>query len=421
MTRVLVITSAYPPEHLGGYELSCRDVVDRWRAGGHEVLVLTGRSRSGRALGDDGVRRELVTYFDGERFERWKPSQSWRSQRHDVAAVESALAAFAPDVVSVWQMAGIPLGVLTVLARRSLPVVAVVCDEWPGYILAVDPWMRHLRHLRRWPRAWAGIERATGVPTGIPDLDRAASFCFVSHDLRDRSLKWSPWMFPRSTVTYSGIDPEVFPVGPLGPPTAWRGKLVAAGRLDPRKGFDTAVEALVELPDSTLEIVSAADGSHRRHLEAVARERGVADRVAFVLADRAGLRDHFAAADAVVFPSVWREPFGLVPLEAMATGVPVVATGTGGSAEFLEDGRNCLRFPPADVVALAAAVRRLAGSPQLRRHLVAGGLETARQLSVDTLAAVLEDWHLAAADGFRAGVPGPPRDLRSYRKGRVPA
>lgn len=418
MTRVLVITSAYPPEHLGGYELSCRDVVERWRAGGHEVLVLTGRPRRGRLLGDEGVRRELATYFDGERFERWSPLQSLRWQRHDVTVVESALAAFAPDVVSVWQMAGIPLSVLTLLARRSLPMVAVVCDEWPGYILAMDPWMRRLR---RWPRTWARIERATGVPTAIPDLDRAASFCFVSHNVRDCSLKRSCWMFPRYTVTYSGIDLSTFPLGTVEGAVDWRGKLVVAGRLDPSKGFQTAIEALSELPEATLEVVSAATGSYQKELEAVARDRGVVDRVAFAVADRAGLRERFAAADAVVFPSVWREPFGLVPLEAMATGVPVVATGTGGSAEFLQDERNCLRFPPADVAALAAAVRRLAGSPELRRDLVAGGLETARRLSVDTLAAVLEDWHLAAADEFRTGVPGPPRDLRTYRKGRVPA
>ena len=56
---------------------------------------------------------------------------------------------------------------------------------------------------------------------------------------------------------------------------------------------------------------------------------------------RAELRDVYAAADVVVFPVQWNEPWGLVPLEAMSVGRPVVASGTGGSAEYLRDGENC--------------------------------------------------------------------------------
>ncbi len=54
-----------------------------------------------------------------------------------------------------------------------------------------------------------------------------------------------------------------------------------------------------------------------------------------------------AAADALLFPVQWEEPWGLVPLEAMASGTPVVATGTGGSGEYLRDGDNCLVYATA--------------------------------------------------------------------------
>ena len=85
----------------------------------------------------------------------------------------------------------------------------------------------------------------------------------------------------------------------------------------------------------------------------------------------------YAAADALLFCVEWPEPFGLVPLEAMAVGTPVIATGTGGSAEYLDDGENCLLVEPGDVAALAGAVDRLAGDPGLRGRLRAGGLATA--------------------------------------------
>ena len=74
---------------------------------------------------------------------------------------------------------------------------------------------------------------------------------------------------------------------------------------------------------------------------------------------------------------VWEEPWGLVPLEAMARGRPVIATGRGGSAEYLRDGENCLLFDPGDAGALAAAVERLAADGALRRKLVEGGRRTA--------------------------------------------
>jgi glycosyltransferase involved in cell wall biosynthesis len=83
--------------------------------------------------------------------------------------------------------------------------------------------------------------------------------------------------------------------------------------------------------------------------------------------------------DAVLFPARWDEPWGLVPLEAMARGRPVVATGTGGSAEYLRDGDNALLVARGDAGALAAAIDRLAADAPLRSRLREAGLATARE------------------------------------------
>jgi glycosyltransferase involved in cell wall biosynthesis len=109
------------------------------------------------------------------------------------------------------------------------------------------------------------------------------------------------------------------------------------------------------------------------------------------------LHERYGDADVCVFPSEWAEPFGIVPLEAMASGTPVVATGTGGSGEYLVDGDNCVLFQPGDVGGLAEGVRALAGDPALRARLIAGGLATAARLTVDRLADQLEDIHDRAA------------------------
>jgi glycosyltransferase involved in cell wall biosynthesis len=77
----------------------------------------------------------------------------------------------------------------------------------------------------------------------------------------------------------------------------------------------------------------------------------------------------------------------------------------GGSKEFLFDDVNCLITPPGDGSALSEAINRLASDQNLRQRLVHAGLQTARQLSVDTYARVLEDWHRAAAQDFVQGEP----------------
>jgi len=230
----------------------------------------------------------------------------------------------------------------------------------------------------------------------------------VSEATRSHATARTGFHFARSTVVYSGIDPADFPLAASGVrvPRPWRWRLLSVGRLDPRKGVDTIIRALPLLPEeTTLSVLGRGDPHHLGELRQLVDELGVADRVRFDVVERGELKRCYEAADALVFPPSWSEPFGLIPIEAMACGTPVVATGTGGSAEFLADCRNSLIFPPGDSVLLAAALRRLADDSSLRARLVKGGLATASELTVDRLAEVLEAWHLATADGFRHGPP----------------
>jgi glycosyltransferase involved in cell wall biosynthesis len=203
----------------------------------------------------------------------------------------------------------------------------------------------------------------------------ASTYVFVSESIR-RHAHGLGLGLRRTGIAHSGIDPAFLDPAPERP---WTWRLLYVGRLDARKGVATAVQALSHLPrDARLEIVGGWDATEEQRLRDLARELGVAERVAFAgQRTRGELAAAYAAADAVVFPVVWAEPWGLVPLEAMAQGRPVVATGRGGSAEYLRDGENCLLFEAEDPVALAAALERLAGDPGLRGRLREGGLATA--------------------------------------------
>jgi glycosyltransferase involved in cell wall biosynthesis len=143
----------------------------------------------------------------------------------------------------------------------------------------------------------------------------------------------------------------------------------------------------------TLDIVGHGATEYTTSLDHLVAELGLTDRARRRVEPRRRLAQLYRAADVCVFPSEWDEPFGLVPLEAMACGTPVVATGTGGSAEYLRDGYNCLLFPAGDPEALAARVLALSGDEPLRRRLGRNGVETASALTIDTLADRLEVLH----------------------------
>ncbi|MDQ3608955.1 MAG: glycosyltransferase family 4 protein, partial [Actinomycetota bacterium] len=222
---------------------------------------------------------------------------------------------------------------------------------------------------------WAAA--VTRAPTRFAP-GRAARWLFISDFLRGEAQRATGGALADTGVVHPGVDPDRFPPAPPGP---WKGRLVYCGRIDERKGIADVIAALARLPEATLRVDGGGDESQLGSLRQQAAELGVAGRVTFARSSREELPDVYAAADAVLFPVRWPEPWGLVPLEAMSVGRPVVATGTGGSAEYLSDGDNALVIPPGDPLALAAAVRRLAQGPALRERLVAGGRRTAGSLT----------------------------------------
>jgi glycosyltransferase involved in cell wall biosynthesis len=194
-----------------------------------------------------------------------------------------------------------------------------------------------------------------------------------------------------------GIPPRQISVVPCGVDTAafrpqgpWRRRggrprLLTLGRLVERKGIGTAIAALPALPDAELIVAGGPTGAalradkEYRRLRATAGVLQVADRVRFT----GGVPRHrvpalVRSADVVVCVP-WYEPFGIVPLEAMACGVPVVASAVGGLTDTVVHGSTGLLVPPRDPTALADAVRGLLASPGLRAAFGAVGRRRARR------------------------------------------
>lgn len=144
-----------------------------------------------------------------------------------------------------------------------------------------------------------------------------------------------------------------------------------AGRLEYEKGVQTLLRAVRGLKDSGLPVrlIVAGDGTYRGALEEQARKLRLVRPVTFTgFLDRAELVARYRAADVAVVPSIY-EPFGIVALEAMAAGTPLIVSATGGLAELVDDGATGLCVPPEDVGALGDALRRVLEEPAFGQAL----------------------------------------------------
>jgi D-inositol-3-phosphate glycosyltransferase len=189
----------------------------------------------------------------------------------------------------------------------------------------------------------------------------------------------------RITVIPCGVDLDRFGPGPAEPRDHGVHRLVAVCRLVMRKGVGNAIEALAGVPGAELHVAGGppSDELDRypevRRLRALAEAAGVADRVTLRgRVDRDAMPALLRSADAVVCVP-WYEPFGIVPLEAMACGVPVVASAVGGQTDSVVHGRTGIHVPPRDPDALAAALRSLLADRRRREELGAAGARRARE------------------------------------------
>jgi glycosyltransferase involved in cell wall biosynthesis len=215
-----------------------------------------------------------------------------------------------------------------------------------------------------------------------------------SRSTAERAARWLD--IETDGIVYPGVDVEQF--APDVEPTEERDAPVVlyVGRLDEGKGLGELLRAHARLDDAELWLVG--DGRLEADLRRTTDRLGTADRVRFIGAvPHEEVHRWYAAADAFCLPS-HHESLGIVNLEAMATGVPVVSTRIDAIEEYLVDGENGLLVGSGDIEGLTAALERLVGSPELRERFAEAGRETALEFSWDEQTRRLEEFYAQAID-----------------------
>ncbi|MDF5752899.1 glycosyltransferase [Spongiactinospora sp. TRM90649] len=224
-------------------------------------------------------------------------------------------------------------------------------------------------------RRWQGVADPSPPQRVKAETDigmRADAIVATCHDEAEE-LRAMGVSMSRVRVVPCGVDLDLFrPDGPIAPRDGDRCRVLSIGRLVPRKGVDTLVEALRDVPHAELVIAGGGpDDEEVRRLARLAARRAVADRVRLLGGvARADVPALMRSADVLVTVP-WYEPFGMVPLEAMACGVPVIASAVGG---HLDTVTGCgLLVPPRRPRVLARALRDLLDDPGLRAVLEKSG------------------------------------------------
>jgi glycosyltransferase involved in cell wall biosynthesis len=216
---------------------------------------------------------------------------------------------------------------------------------------------------------------------------------FFSRSLQE-GYKAHGVQFAKTTLIHHGVDLQVFrPTTRAPEPGTLRCLFV--GQLEEHKGVQTALDGLAELlahDSGTVTLSIVGEGSCQSRLMAHANDRGLARHVHWVgKVPRDRLPAIYGSHDVLIFPSIWEEPFSITILEAMATGMVVVGTQTGGSKEIIRHEETGLVFAPGDAGDIASQVGRLAADRALYARLSDAGTRLIqREFQLDRTVAAVE-------------------------------
>jgi glycosyltransferase involved in cell wall biosynthesis len=393
--RALFLSNYYPPHARGGYELWCEEVAAELTARGHQICIVTSATPGGAADGvqqtNNGTQVHRVLHLEVESglvgsIVRLLIKRD-RLERENLAQLRAVVENFQPDVALIWGMWNMPRSVAALvedlLGKR---VCYYLCDYWPSLPSAyLQQWQAPaLRSLSGMPKQILGRPiraRLARLPRVQLRFDNP--IC-VSEAVRDE-LVARGLPFAHARIIYGGTRVREFTPRDTPSHDGRDGQLrvLYAGRVTPTKGVHTAIRAFEELARRNrpvpvvLDIVGGGDAVYERELRDQVATSGLESRVHFRGGvSRAEMPRVLQDYDALLLLSEWQEPFARVVLEAMATGLVVIGTTTGGTGEILIENETGLTFPAGDYATLARQIQRIAEDLELRKRLAQAGRRT---------------------------------------------
>ncbi|MBL9202598.1 MAG: glycosyltransferase [Opitutaceae bacterium] len=396
---VLLVTNLFPPQELGGYGRMMWEFAHGLIARGHRVHILTSDVADfGQQPGADEIEMERHVARTLQLAGTWRGGRAVpitdrvelaRRLRDNAVRVQAAAAQCRADLVLAGNLDFLGPTLVRPLLDRRIPVLHAVANANPGYGPAELP----------------------------PDAHYWIAGC---SDWNADAIKQAGYVPARLETLYPGARIDRF--FRLFLPDTQRLRICYASLMLPYKGADTLVRALVRLHDAGLDFTAeiagdAPDPKFRLEMEELVRARGLADKVRFTgFLDRRGLAALFARSNVLVFPSRFQEPFGISQVEALAAGLVVVSSGTGGAREIIRDRIDGLLFNAGDDADLANKLVSLARSPETMARLQRQGQARATIYAVENSVRKIEALAAELHAGLAAAAPAAANDLAAARR-----
>jgi glycosyltransferase involved in cell wall biosynthesis/tetratricopeptide (TPR) repeat protein len=363
--RILLVTNLFPPQELGGYGRKMWEFANGLVARGHHVRVLAGNlPEIAKQPTPDEVEMErsvsrklqlLGTWTKGIPSRVSDPKEIEARRRTNIRLVKEALVSTKAEFLLAGNLDFLGADIINVAIEVGVPILQALGNTAPGYAPQEQPVS---------PRYWIGScshwNAATVAKNGYS---------------------------VRTEVVYPGARVDRF--FRFFMPERGRLRICFAGLVMPFKGVHILVEALGRLHQAGIDFTAEIAGETTNqqfltNLHDFAQSIGMSQKIKYTgFLDRVELAALFARSNVLVFPSLVEEGFGISQVEALAAGLVVVSSGTGGAREIIRDGVDGMLYPSENVQALAEKLHALATNPELFAQLQAASQKRASEFAVE--------------------------------------
>jgi glycosyltransferase involved in cell wall biosynthesis len=375
--RILICSSFFPPHYLGGAELIAYKQAQHMRQMGHEVRVFSGRLGS-QWFHPHRVRREHGV-FQVSRVSLSAQDisgTSWDFRSPDIVhAFCRMLDDFSPDVVHFHNIVGLSIGMLDECYRRRVPTVMTLHDYW-GICFKNTLLKNNGNICQQGGLVCLDCREMLGGRLPLPSPVRNAHLLLA---LRQVDQLLTPSRYVAAQYAANGVPPEKLTVIQNGidvesfaPSHRHNTELTLGfiGHLGKHKGLDVLLHALSLMDASRVRLLVVGTGEDAEWLQTFCHERGLDPYVTFLgHVENHRIANIYQRLDVLVVPSVWPENSPVTITEAMASGIPVIASDVGGISELVEDGVTGYLIPLRDSLAIAERIGRFLARPELLKTM----------------------------------------------------
>ena len=381
--RILVINNLYPPQELGGYGRLLCDFANILEKRGHTIQVLTsdtpylGQIKKAEFNIDRGLQL-YGGWIDGVCKQVYDNERVIQLIKTNLKKVRSIAQKFRPELCLLGNIDFLSHMILTPLLEMNIPVIHHLGNKTPGYSVNHTP---------------------------QSNLYRLAT---ASRWLRDETIRQG-YPVKEISVVYPGALVEEFRMPVL--PALDKLRIAYAGIVLPYKGPHILIEALKRLHDHGVDFCCTLAGTTTdigfvNQLKRYVVASGMEDKINFLgFLPRTQLKACFAKNNVLVFPSIVQEAFGISQVEAMAAGLTVVSSGTGGAKEIIEHGQSGLLFEPNNSESLAQELLGLVENPGKWRAMAEDGRNRAiEEFDIERAVDILEQEFSKLISGLHPAV-----------------